>query len=148
RVTATCLNRGSDSHTLDYVEDLTTHTVNCRWLVDASSRFSVLKRKMNLSLPSTHKVNAAWLRLDCNVDIDDWSTDSRWKSRCHGTPRRLSTNHLMDSGYWAWLIPLAEDRTSIGLVADPTIHAFSGFNTFERLCGWLEKEQPMLADAV
>ncbi len=133
RVTDTHLSDGKGQHSLNYVQQLKTHTIHCHWMVDASSRFSVLKRKMNLSLPGAHKVNSAWLRLDCDVAVDDWSTDTAWKSRCPGAQRRLSTNHLMGEGYWAWLIPLAEGRTSIGLVADPMIHEFAGFNTFDRL---------------
>lgn len=148
RVTDTRMSEGAGKHSLDYVHQMNRHTIDCHWMVDASSRFSVLKRQMNLALPGTHKVNSAWLCLDSNVAIDDWSTDSAWKSRCHGAPRRLSTNHLMGSGYWAWVIPLAQGRTSIGLVADPLIHEFSSFNTFDRLCGWLAREQPMLAEVV
>jgi len=148
RVTTTCLSDGNSHHSLEYVKSADIHTIHCQWMVDASSRFSVLKRKLDLSLPGKHKVNAAWLRLDSKVAIDDWSTDSNWKTRCNVAPRRLSTNHLMGSGYWAWIIPLVDDRTSIGLVVDPDIHEFSSCNTFDRLCAWLDKEQPMLAEAV
>jgi hypothetical protein len=63
-------------------------------------------------------------------------------------PRRLSTNHLMGSGYWAWIIPLAQDRTSIGLVADPDIHPFSTFNSLDKFTSWLSSHQPMLASEV
>lgn len=148
RVTRTSINSSGDNHSLEYVENLETHHIKCKWMVDASSRFSVLKRQLNLQLPSRHQVNAAWLRVDKNIKVDDWSNNADWKSRCPGAPRRLSTNHLMGSGYWAWVIPLAEGRTSIGLVADPVVHDFSSFNSFERLSGWLQQHQPKLAEVV
>ena len=45
-------------------------------------------------------------------------------------------------------MPLANDRTSVGLVADPDIHAFSSFNSFEKISDWLSKHQPQLAENV
>ncbi|MGH6886983.1 MAG: NAD(P)/FAD-dependent oxidoreductase, partial [Geminicoccales bacterium] len=94
-------------------------TLQSRWLVDAASRSRVLKRALKLDKPARHRMCATWLRLDKVVDVDEWSECADCKALCHGAPRRLSTNHLMGPGYWAWIIPLAGDRSSIGLVADP-----------------------------
>lgn len=71
RVSATHLSQAAGCHSVDYIRQLKTHTLQCKWVVDASSRFSVLKRKMNLSLAGKHKVNSAWLRLDSSVAVDD-----------------------------------------------------------------------------
>jgi flavin-dependent dehydrogenase len=62
--------------------------------------------------------------------------------------RKLSTNHLVGTGYWAWIIPLVGDRTSIGLVADPDFHPFSSMQSFNSLTDWLTANQPQLAEKV
>lgn len=118
------------------------------WLVDAASRSRVLKRALKLDKPATHRMCAAWLRLDTVVDVDEWSCCPDWKALCHGSPRRLSTNHLMGPGYWAWVIPLAGNRTSVGLVTDPELHPQSDFDRIEKFEGWLSRHQPMLAEAL
>lgn len=123
----------------------TEQTLQSRWLVDAASRSRLLKRALKLDKPSTHRMCAAWLRLDTIINVDDWSVSDHWKALCHGLPRRLSTNHLMGPGYWAWIIPLAGERTSIGLVTDPALHPQSGFDTLERFRSWLSRHQPTLA---
>jgi hypothetical protein len=120
--------------------------VTCDWLVDASSRSALLKRKQRLVKPSKHRINAAWFRIDKALSIDDWTDNAEWKQLCTGLSRRPSTNHLMGKGYWAWIIPLAGDRTSIGLVADPEVHALSAYNSFDRFIIWADKNQPQFAE--
>lgn len=123
-------------------------TLDCRWLIDASGRASLLRRRLNLGMASRHRMCAAWFRLDAPISVDDWSASGAWKSRCSGLSRRPSTNHLMGSGYWCWVIPLAGDRTSVGVVFDPALHDLAEFNSPERLRQWLRAHQPMLANAV
>ncbi|RPH97893.1 MAG: NAD(P)/FAD-dependent oxidoreductase [Lysobacterales bacterium] len=117
--------------------------LECTWVVDAASRASVLKRQMKLNRESTHRVSAAWFRLDHPVQVDDWSGDTSWKGRCLELNRRHSTNHLMGSGYWVWIIPLREDRTSIGIVADSAMHPAGDYNSFDKSLRWLEEKQPV-----
>lgn len=121
--------------------------VQCRWLVDASGRASILKRQLGACKPSRHAANAAWFRIDHPIDIDDWSDDLHWNSRLKHS-RRLSTNHLMGKGYWVWLIPLAGDRTSVGIVTDAELHSFAGISSFERALEWLDRHEPQCADVV
>ena len=121
--------------------------VSCGWLVDASGRAGLLKKKLGLAKANRHEVNAAWFRLDRAIDLDEWSADPAWRSRCQ-QPRRLSTNHLMGEGYWVWIIPLANDRTSVGIVADARLHPFSEIHTFEKALAWLEAHEPQCAAAV
>lgn len=132
-------------HELQFSDGQYRMVLKCRWLVDAASRASVLRRELQLGRPSAHQVNAAWMRLDKSIDIDDWSGSADWKQRCNGHQRRYSTNHLMGPGYWAWIIPLPGNRSSIGLVADPNFHALEAFNSPEHFVRWMSVYQPLLA---
>jgi hypothetical protein len=49
----------------------------------------------------------------------------------------------MDSGYWLWVIPLGSKNTSIGIVADPAIHPFETFNTYEKAVEWMRINEPL-----
>lgn len=119
--------------------------VTARWIVDASGRAGLLKRKLGLARPSTHGANAAWWRVKSRVRVDDWSNDPRWRARVPSGQRWLSTNHLMGAGYWVWLIPLGSGSTSIGIVADGGLHPFHRINRFERAMDWLREFEPQCA---
>ncbi len=135
------------THALDIGKNGEARSIESRWIVDAGARATMLKRGLKLGRPSGHRMASAWFRLDAVIDVNRWSSDEAWLERC-AKPRRLSTNHLMGPGYWVWIIPLAGDRTSVGLVADPDIHPLSSFSTFERFREWLSRHQPRLAAEV
>lgn len=138
------ISANGQRHELQVVHRRRPRRVRCRWLVDASSRNRMLKRTLHLDRMIDHRMCAAWLRLDGVIDVDSWSDSGHWKELCQGSPRRLSTNHLMGPGYWAWIIPLADDRTSVGLVTDPAEHPLSSYNTFQKLLDWFGRHQPQL----
>jgi flavin-dependent dehydrogenase len=121
--------------------------LRCRWLVDGTSRAALVKRRLGIGRSSDHKISSAWFRLDKAIAVDDWSQSQDWQNLCD-RPRFYSTNHLMGSGYWVWIIPLVDGRTSIGLVADPEIHPFSSYGNFEKFSGWLSRHQPTLGEEV
>jgi len=131
-------------HRVRFTHDGEAFERSAPWVVDASGRAAVLKKTLGLDRPSRHKVNAAWFRIDDAIDLDDWSDDPTWRGRLDDS-RRLSTNHLMGKGYWVWFIPLANDRTSVGIVADDALHPFTGINTFEKSMAWLEEHEPQAA---
>jgi len=121
--------------------------VACRWIADASGRSSLLKKQLDLARPSRHNINAVWFRVDHPIDPDDWSDDLVWRAR-NKHSRRLSTNHLMGEGYWVWLIPLAGDRTSVGIVSDERLHPFSDLHTFDAALAWLDRHEPQCGEVV
>lgn len=139
--------RGGKHH-LKFQRQGSSHDIQCRWIVDASSRFSLLKRQMGLTKPHQHNINAAWFRVDTPLAVDDMSDSTDWARRCTATQRMFSTNHLMGCGYWVWIIPLVGGRTSVGLVADPEIHPLSGFNDFDKLSAWLNRHEPRFGEMV
>jgi flavin-dependent dehydrogenase len=133
----------------DHVVRLTAkgeeRSLRSRWLVDASGRAGMLRRKLSLDLPNAHDANAVWFRIDDRIAIDGWCTDRDWQSRCNPAERWRSTNHLVGPGYWVWLIPLSSGAHSVGIVADAAMHPLESMNTFDKALGWLSVHQPAVA---
>jgi flavin-dependent dehydrogenase len=123
---------------------------SARWVVDASGRAGLLKRKLGLEAPNDHHVHAVWFRIADRICLDDWcqgQPDSEaWNARCDTPTRWLSTNHLVGKGYWVWLIPLSSGSHSVGIVADSSIHPLESMNTFDKAMQWLQTYQPALFD--
>ena len=119
--------------------------LDARWVIDAASRTSPLKRTLALARDNTHDVNANWFRVKGEVRVDDWSGDAGWQARTGDRPRWLSTNQLMGPGYWVWIIPLASGATSIGVVADPRFHDLERLRTEAATFDWLREYEPRLA---
>ena len=137
------------THQVKILRNGEMQTVESRWIVDASGRAAIIKRKLNLEEDLNHDINAAWFRIDANLQVDDWCDDQDWQVLTGKVPRRwLSTNHLMGEGYWVWLIPLATGSTSVGIVADPRIHPLNTFNSFQKSLDWLHEHEPECAQAI
>ncbi|HEX5305150.1 MAG TPA: tryptophan 7-halogenase [Dyella sp.] len=126
----------------------TEHALAARWLLDASGRAGMIRRKLELTRDNGHHANAVWFRLDDRIAIDGWCDDAEWQGRCNPAERWRSTNHLCGPGYWTWLIPLASGAHSVGIVTDAAMHPIETMNTFERAQAWLATHQPALAREV
>ncbi len=137
---------GPAAHRVAYAHGGAEHTTLARWVVDASGRVGLLKRKLGLAQTNTHEAHAIWFRIKDRICIDDWSDNTAWRERCNPQARWLSTNHLVGAGYWVWLIPLASGSHSVGIVADPRLHPLDTMDTFEKAMVWFEKFQPRLFD--
>jgi flavin-dependent dehydrogenase len=123
-------------------------TITARWVVDASGRAGLIKRKLGLARPSSHGANASWWRVKTRVEIDDWSSETAWKARVPSGLRWQSTVHLMGPGYWVWLIPLGSGSHSFGIVADGDMHPYDRINRFERAMDWLREFEPQCAEVM
>ena len=66
---------GHSNHSVVYLQDGDEHTIDSRWVVDASGRASFLKRKLDLSEDLNHDINAVWFRIDAPIQIDAWCDD-------------------------------------------------------------------------
>jgi flavin-dependent dehydrogenase len=139
---------GQRLHRVSYQSNGAQHEIECGWLVDATGRAGLLKRKLDLAQPNAHQANAVWLRISDRLDIDDWSADAEWLARCDPPHRWLSTNHLCGDGYWVWLIPLSSGSHSIGIVCDADAHPIEGMNTFDKAMEWFAVHQPQLHAAL
>lgn len=124
------------------------HSIKARWVVDAMSRNSVIKRRLGLAESNDHHGGSVWFRIADRIDIGQWSRDPQWRQRCSQLPRWQSTNHLMGPGYWVWLIPLASGSTSIGVVFDTRMHDFDRLKTYSGTLAWLAEHQPLCHRAI
>jgi len=135
-------------HEAVYEQDGAERRLSARWLIDASGRAGLLKRRLGLAEPNAHDANGVWFRIGARIDVDDWSDDATWLARCDPRERWLSTNHLVGEGYWVWLIPLASGSHSVGIVADANLHPLGEMNSFDRALHWLHRHQPRLAESL
>lgn len=136
---------GDGDHRVSWSRGDAQGTVDARWLVDASGRAGVLKRKLGLAEANAHDANAAWWRVEGLLDPNDWSDDATWRDRCTPPDRWRSTNHMCGTGYWFWLIPLASGAHSLGIVCDATLHPLDTMDTHDKAMDWLRRHQPRVA---
>ncbi|MDV2450890.1 NAD(P)/FAD-dependent oxidoreductase [Xanthomonas hortorum] len=132
-------------HAVRYERAGEAGTLSARWVVDASGRAGLLKRKLGLAQDNAHDANAVWWRVEGLIDPNGWSQDSSWLQRCTPPDRWRSTNHMCGPGYWFWLIPLSSGAHSLGIVCDAAMHPLETMNTHEKAMTWLRTHQPQVA---
>lgn len=141
------LGTGGAPHAVTFHEDGEPTTLRCRWVVDATGRNAFLKRRLRLKRGTRHAGNAGWFRVDGRIELAQMVADP--SSPFHGVPmasqRWRSTVHLMGKGYWVWIIPLAGQRTSVGIVTHDQVHGFDRVRTHEHAMGFLREHEPTLA---
>ena len=138
------ISKNGGHHTVRIDRDGESETLEARWLVDASGRAGLVKRKLDLAEANGHNANAIWFRLDDRLDLDQWCADNEWQTRCTPQERWRSTNHFCGPGYWAWLIPLGSGAHSVGIVCDAKMHPIETMNSFDRSLDWFGVHQPAI----
>jgi flavin-dependent dehydrogenase len=135
------------AHKITYKLDSEVKQLKARWIVDATGRNALLRRKHKSTRKLPHKANSGWYRVKGRVDICDMVPPSvtTWHARALGDERWRSTNHFMGVGYWAWVIPLSTGNTSIGLVVHDEVHGHKCIASFEAMCTFLQEHEPHLA---
>ncbi|MCD8483377.1 MAG: NAD(P)/FAD-dependent oxidoreductase [Verrucomicrobia bacterium] len=107
---------------------------SARWVVDATGTARFLGRKHGwIEVNREHPIASIWSRWRGVKTLDDLDVREQLpglKMRGHGT-RFTATNHLVGEGWWAWIIPLKGEETSIGIVYD------------ERICAPLDGDKPV-----
>ncbi len=92
----------------------------CRWLIDASGRSSILAKQEKLRIPESHHAMAAvWGRFKNVINLDEVGPES-FRQRVNHTSRHTSTTHFCYPGYWIWFIPIGQDVVSVGIVMERT----------------------------
>jgi len=148
KVQQVSLQPQEDFHSVQILHEGNEREIHARWIVDASGRNTLLQRQLGLAKKVGHVANAVWFRVGHPMDIKTWSDDPAWHARITQGDRALSTNHLMGNGYWVWLIRLASDSISIGIVTDASMHNFDEMNLFERALNWLHEHEPQCAEEI
>jgi flavin-dependent dehydrogenase len=147
-VRAIDLSTDGEDHRVRWERDGDSVEASARWVVDASGRAGLIKRKLDLAAPEVHDANAVWWRVDGFIDPKAWSDDDAWLSRCTPPDRWRSTNHMCGPGYWFWLIPLSSGAHSLGIVCDAAMHPLETMNTHDKAMAWLRAHQPRVAEAL
>jgi flavin-dependent dehydrogenase len=137
---------GADKHTVKLSQEEEETSITARWLVDASGRGNIMRKKLELGTDTGHHINAAWIRLAGGLDFESWGADDEeWLERMPERGlRMLSTTHLIDEGYWLWLIQLASGPISIGVCADPRVHPWEEIESFDAFMNWIRENEPQL----
>ena len=138
---------GADRHTILMSHEEEECIATARWIVDASGRANILRRKLDLGagVDTGHNCNAAWIRLAGGMDFEDWTDDEEWLGRMPEKGLRIhSTSHLIQPGYWLWLIQLESGPISIGVCADARFHPWEEINSFEGFMDWMKRNEPQL----
>ena len=155
KVGAIDLRPGDEPHELELQqiagEDKGEKTrIRCRWLIDATGRASLLRKRMKLTRGTRHAANASWFRVKGRVDITDFVSPNvkQWHQAQWSPHRWRSTNHFMGPGYWVWIIPLSSDNTSIGVVVHDSHFPFEKVRNLENTMSFLEKNEPVVAKAL
>jgi len=124
----------------------TRRSVQTKWLVDATGRHALLRKRMKLTRGSRHSASAGWYRINGKLDINDLVPPEQksWHEKPFASERWRSTNHFMGPGYWVWVIPLSSGMTSIGAVIHNELHSFDDVRSLERVQQFIQKHEPQL----
>jgi len=142
------LAEGDEQHVIKcrQKDDGTPFSLTAHWVTDALGRRRFLQSKLGLKRAHGHQASSAWWRHEGRVDVEDLASQGgrKWRDET-AEDRYFSTNHLMNKGYWVWLIPLGSGKTSVGIVTDETIHPQATYGrSFEQAMEWLGVNEPVL----
>ena len=137
------LGEGGAAHTLVAERGEHRQRLESTWLVDASGRTALIRKRLKLKRGTAHTAHAGWFRVKGKIDIDDLVPPEakEWHDHPWAKERWRSTNHLMGTGYWLWLIPLSCGNTSVGVVVHGETHSFDRVRTLERLLEFIDESR-------
>jgi flavin-dependent dehydrogenase len=122
-----------------------------RWVVDATGRGQVLKRKLGLAEknPIRHSATFFWVEGLVNIEkLTDRSHCETLLSRSRQStghfPFFLATNHFCAEGQWFWIIPL-HNKTSLGLVYDSNVVDAEEVSNTRKLIHYVCRKWPLFA---
>ena len=121
-----------------------------RWVVDSMGRHRMLQHKLKLDRGWRGPCSSAWWRIRGKVSVNDFvpQSNTAWHERIVDD-RWQSTTHMMGKGYWVWLIPVAPDNTSVGIVTHESIHPISTYGvSYEQSLEWLKVHEPKVWEAL
>lgn len=149
-VSEVALGEGDADHCVHVTRGDVTRELHCRWVVDATGRNALLRRRMKLKRGTRHDAASGWFRIKGKLDIADLVPESAtdWHGQHFAKDRWRSTNHFMGAGYWLWLIPLSSGNTSVGVVVHDDTHSFDDVRTLERTMAFIAEHEPVVHAAL
>ena len=109
------------THRVSFARDGERQEITSRWVVDATGIRSLWGRASGLiELEDRVPHGACWARFRGFRSPDSFLKEHGAGKAIFGS-RLLSTNHLMNEGYWIWWIPLSGGLMSVGVVYDATV---------------------------
>ncbi|MGE0708706.1 MAG: NAD(P)/FAD-dependent oxidoreductase [Planctomycetota bacterium] len=96
-----------------------SHALEARWVVDATGFRGLLGREDNLEPEPRLVHSSTWGWFKGAKKVDEL-IEGEAARRMIFSERFLSTNHLLNEGYWTWVIPLASGLLSVGVGWDET----------------------------
>jgi flavin-dependent dehydrogenase len=141
------LGAGDEAHRVQVRGPSGELAMTARWLIDATGRSALLRRKLKLTRGTRHSSSSGWFRVKGKLDVNELVPDDvrDWHDKDFASERWRSTNHLMGPGYWLWIIPLSSGNTSIGVVAHSEYHDFKRLQTLDRLREFISEHEPVVA---
>jgi flavin-dependent dehydrogenase len=136
---------GDDRHTVHIGRNGARRELTAKWVVDATGRAALLRRKLGLTIDLEIDANACWFRVPYRLNIDEWSDDPDWRDGVPTGTRWKSTISLVGEGYWTWIINLASGATSVGVVTDPRYVPYERIRRYDVALDWLRGVEPQLA---
>lgn len=125
--------------------------IRANWVVDASGRGAMLKRKLELVKPNDIRHGSTWCWVEGLVNIEKLTDVPRRDVRVNRTrmktghmPHFLATNHFCGEGQWFWVIPL-HGITSLGLVYDKKVIDSNSVNTAKKMIDYACEKWPLFA---
>jgi 2-polyprenyl-6-methoxyphenol hydroxylase-like FAD-dependent oxidoreductase len=125
--------------------------VRARWVIDASGRGKVIKRKLELAQPNAIRHGSTFCWVEGLVDIEKITGRShkevlydRQRMKTGQFPFCLATNHFCADSQWFWVIPL-HGRTSLGLVFDNRVVKPEEVSNTKKLIDYVCAKWPMFA---
>lgn len=125
--------------------------VTARWVIDASGRGKVIKRKLELAQPNAIRHGSTFCWVEGLVDIEKITGRShkeilydRARMKTGQFPFALATNHFCADSQWFWVIPL-HGKTSLGLVFDNRVVKPEEVSNTRKLIDYVCAKWPMFA---
>jgi len=146
------INSGDGPHTVT-VNDPggQTHTLNARWLVDATGRNRVLAKQLQLQEVVKEQKNVFWFRLT-NFDPEILSHIEALKTQHRAYVPYYATHHFFGKGNWIWFIPMRspdnQPLVSIGITCRKDIYPHGDVHTMEQFLECVGQEHSVLVELV
>jgi flavin-dependent dehydrogenase len=144
------INSGDGLHAVT-VQDTAgrKHTVNARWLVDATGRNRVLSKELQLQETVSEQKNVFWFRL-MNFNPEILSRIRALKKRNRAYVPYFATHHFFGKGNWIWCIPMRSPEDlpliSIGITYRKDIYPHGEVRTMEQFLECVGREHPVVVE--